>query len=95
MDSLSNKLKILESSLPSYLVLSESLSSIAPLSSVAAYLTITLAISGSSSALASLMGVGIYGFWVYVAINWPSFSPQRGELILSRGRCTLRELLQR
>ncbi|WPX06795.1 APC family permease [Metallosphaera sedula DSM 5348] len=78
MASLSKRLKIRESSLPAYLVFSQSLAAIAPLSSTAAYLTATLLLAGTSSGIASILGVLMYSLWVYVGYQLSRFFPSEG-----------------
>ncbi|BCS92739.1 APC family permease [Metallosphaera javensis (ex Sakai et al. 2022)] len=78
MASLSKRLEIKESSLPGYLVFSQSLASIAPLSSMAAYLTATLALAGTSSGIASILGVAMYSLWVYVGYQLSKAFPSEG-----------------
>lgn len=70
MVSLSKKLEPKENSIPKYLVISQSLSSIAPLGSVSAYLTFALMSSLASTGLASIVGMFIYLLWVIIGYRY-------------------------
>jgi amino acid transporter len=70
MVSLSKKLQPKENSIPKYLVISQSLSSIAPLGSVSAYLTFALIFSLASTGLASIVGMFIYLLWVIIGYRY-------------------------
>ena len=59
-----------ENSLSTPLLFSQSLSSIAPLGSVAAYLTFALAQAGQLTPLAAVIGVLLYGAWVVIAYQY-------------------------
>ncbi|QKR00451.1 APC family permease [Metallosphaera tengchongensis] len=78
MDSLSQRLRIRESQLPFYLVFSQSMASIAPLSSVSAYLTVTLLTAGTSSGLATILGVLMYSTWAYIGYRFSKLYPSEG-----------------
>jgi len=65
---LANDLK--KASVPAYMVFAQSLSSIAPLSSTAALLTIVMSQSLASAPLATIIGVVIYGLWVAIGYSY-------------------------
>ncbi|MFP3259501.1 MAG: APC family permease [Sulfolobus sp.] len=70
MDSLSKKLEPKENTIKPYLVYAQSLSSIAPLGSVSAYLTYAFSSSLSSTFLAGIIGVLIYFLWVLIGYRY-------------------------
>lgn len=78
MDSLSKRLKIREDSISFPLIFSQSLSSIAPLGSVAAYLTFALEEAGPLTPLAAVLGVALYALWVYIAYGYSSVVESEG-----------------
>ncbi|MGC9112811.1 amino acid permease [Acidilobus sp.] len=59
-----------KSSVPGYMIFAQSLSSIAPLSSTAALLTIVMAQSLASAPLATILGVAMYGIWVAIGYSY-------------------------
>ena len=70
MDSLSKKLEPKEESIRPELVYAQSLSSIAPLGSVSAYLTYALQSSLASTFIAGIVGALIYFLWVLIGYNY-------------------------
>ncbi|MFP3232760.1 MAG: APC family permease [Sulfolobaceae archaeon] len=70
MVNLSKKLEPREESVRSSLIYAQSLSSIAPLGSVSAYLTYALQSSLASTFLAGIMGALIYFLWVLIGYNY-------------------------
>ena len=67
---MSKRLEPKENTLPKYLVIAQSLSSIAPLGSVSAYLTFALQASLASTFIASILGALIYLLWVLIGYNY-------------------------
>lgn len=78
MVSLSDRLKPKENTISSYLVFSQSLSSIAPLGSAAAYLTYALTFSLASTFYAGIFGVLIYGLWVIIGYRYSKYIATTG-----------------
>ena len=70
MDSLSKKLEPKENTIKPYLVYAQSLSSIAPLGSVSAYLTYAFTSSLSSTFVAGIIGALIYFLWVLIGYRY-------------------------
>ncbi|BCU69556.1 APC family permease [Stygiolobus caldivivus] len=70
MDSLSKRLEPKEETIRPELVYAQSLSSIAPLGSVSAYLTYALSSSLASTFLAGLLGALIYFLWVLIGYRY-------------------------
>jgi len=61
-----------KSSVPGYLVFAQSLSSIAPLSSTAALLTVAMEQALASTPIAVALGVALYGLWVAIGYGYSS-----------------------
>jgi amino acid transporter len=57
---------------PGYLVFAQSLSSIAPLSSTAALLTVAMEQALASTPIAVALGVALYGLWVAIGYGYSS-----------------------
>ncbi|MBW9141894.1 MAG: APC family permease [Candidatus Aramenus sp.] len=70
MVSLSKKLEPKEDSIPKYLVVAQSLSSIAPLGSVSAYLTFAMTYSLASTGLSAILGSLVYLVWVIIGYRY-------------------------
>ncbi len=70
MVSLSKKLEPKEESIPKYLVIAQSLGSIAPLGSVSAYLTFAMTYSLASTGLSAIVGALIYLVWVVIGYRY-------------------------
>ncbi|ARM75072.1 APC family permease [Acidianus manzaensis] len=66
--------------LPKYLVVAQSLSSIAPLGSVSAYLTFAFQDSLAGTFIASILGVLIYLFWVLIGYNYSKIIATTGGI---------------
>ncbi|ESQ20483.1 MAG: hypothetical protein CISAcid_16460 [uncultured Acidilobus sp. CIS] len=63
-----------KSSVPGYLVFAQSLSSIAPLSSTAALLTVAMEQALASTPIAVALGVALYGLWVAERFAGPALT---------------------
>ncbi|AWR96592.1 APC family permease [Acidianus sulfidivorans JP7] len=76
----SKKLEPKEGTLPKYLIVAQSLSSIAPLGSVSAYLTFALQDSLAGTFIAAILGALIYLFWVLIGYNYSKIIATTGGI---------------
>ncbi|MEM3487720.1 MAG: hypothetical protein QW191_05590, partial [Conexivisphaerales archaeon] len=75
-----HRLELKESSLKPYLVVSQAISSIAPLGSVSAYLTFAMTYSLVSTTLAGILGVFIYFIWVIIGYRFSKYIASAGGI---------------
>ncbi len=78
--NIDKRLEPKKESIPKYLVIAQSLSSIAPLGSVSAYLTFAFQSSLASTFYASILGVLIYLLWVILGYNYSKIVATTGGI---------------